>query len=686
MNRLPYFCFLIQRLESKSLIIKIKACDYGKESISFPHALLIIYMKQIISKKIYQSFKQPGFHLLIGVGIILSILYLSILRGKNKMAENLLCEKMDLVELKMSDFFSSVEKAFIISYKRGKSGAYQNRNLKELNRQFILVLEGFEAISAVDLADEQGNDYMLKIENDSYVNLIANEGCETSNLQRFEWLDYKGELKLLKKDTLDSHFDPRLRPWYKGAINSEGEAVFWTEPYQFATSNIPGITISKKWEDKLGKTRLISFDVSILDISKFTSQMEISANGKAFIVTEDGRFIGLPRDDRFQDQKDLLNYLLIDAEKLAIPEIAAAQSEVIRHEKQKELYSFRYNKERFFLKSKPFVLGANTFRICLLIPQKDLTGNIQQIRWIAMSAFVIVVLLVILMIRAYQSKRKANELLSIQKQELQDKNKEINDSIHYAKHLQGAILPSCSMIKKLFPKSFVLYKPKDIVSGDFYWKHSFDRMVYFAVADCTGHGVPGAMISVVCANALNRVIKEYGIIEPGRVLDHVKSQVVDAFSQSEDGVSDGMDIALCCIDLEINKLWYSGANNPLYIVSQMKNEVQMSKKCVFDTNRMLYEYPATRQPIGKFNQTKRFETHEIDLEKGDCIYLFSDGFVDQFGGAHGKKYKSKPFKTFLLSISSKSMAEQKSLLDDEFNVWKGDLEQIDDVCILGIKI
>jgi len=170
------------------------------------------------------------------------------------------------------------------------------------------------------------------------------------------------------------------------------------------------------------------------------------------------------------------------------------------------------------------------------------------------------------------------------------------------------------------------------------------------------------------------------------VLDHVKNQVVDAFSQSDDGVSDGMDIALCCIDLEINKLWYSGANNSLYRVSPMKNGNEIPIKSVSDTKRILYEYPSTRQPIGKVDETKNFKTHQIELEKGDCIYLFSDGFADQFGGPKGKKYKSNPFKNFLLSISDQSMVEQKTLLENEFEAWKGNEEQVDDVCILGVKI
>lgn len=643
-------------------------------------------MKYIILKKRYLSIKHPELYLLLGFGIILFILYLSLLRVKNKMAENLLSEKMDLVELNMNDFFSYVEKAVLISYKRGKAGTFQNLDLKEMNREFVPVLDGFDGISGIGLSDENGNYYFLEQNEELYENLIVENGSRTKKPLKYKWSNCNGNLNLVRKDSLDLTYDSRLRPWYRGAVKSQIETLFWTKPYQFVTSHKPGITVSKSYTNIVGIEQVIAFDISILNISKWTSHIKISKHGKAFIVTEDGRFLGLPKDDRFESQKDHLSYLLKDVSTLDIPEIAAAKREVLSDPLIKKLYTFQFNREDYLLKVQPFILGDNTFQICILMPEKDLTNNIQNILWFVILLLFVLILMGILVLKVYQSKRKAYQLLSSQKQELEEKNIEINDSIRYAKHLQEAILPSCSMIKNLFSQSFVFYKPRDIVSGDFYWKHSFDSMVYFAVADCTGHGVPGAMVSVVCANALNRVIKEYGVIEPGKILDHVKEQVVDAFSQSDQSVSDGMDIAICCIDREMNKLWYSGANNSLYKVSQLNNGCEIPKKAVSDKNRILYEYPSTRQPIGKVNESKCFETHEIGLSKGDCIYLFSDGFADQFGGPKGKKYKSKPFKSFLLSISEKPMGEQKSQLENEFETWKGDEEQVDDICILGVRI
>jgi serine phosphatase RsbU (regulator of sigma subunit) len=217
-------------------------------------------------------------------------------------------------------------------------------------------------------------------------------------------------------------------------------------------------------------------------------------------------------------------------------------------------------------------------------------------------------------------------------------------------------------------ESFILYKPKDIVAGDFYWMEHRDNKVLFAAADCTGHGVPGAMVSVVCNNALNRSVREHGLTDPGKILDKTREIVIQEFEKSDEEVKDGMDIALC--SLQGNTLAYAGANNPLWIVR----------------NGEIIETKADKQPIGKFRAATPFTTHTIELEKGDTIYLFSDGYADQFGGEKGKKMKTVNFKKSLLSLQDKSMTEQKELINIAFEDWRGSLEQIDDVCVIGVRI
>ena len=238
---------------------------------------------------------------------------------------------------------------------------------------------------------------------------------------------------------------------------------------------------------------------------------------------------------------------------------------------------------------------------------------------------------------------------------------------------------------------FIIYKPKDVVSGDFYFMdvvvEDRKKLVYYVAADCTGHGVPGAMVSIVGANGLKRCIQEFGLRDPGEILDKLAELVVANFSQSEEKIRDGMDLAICCLEIENDKavkVHYAGANNPLWIINPNRKETPpMAKK--FKQNGG-FEIKANKQAIGYTENIAPFNSHTVDLEKGDTLYTFSDGYPDQFGGEGGKKYKSANFKKLLLSIYDKNMDEQKALINKEFEEWKGELEQLDDVCIIGVRI
>lgn len=300
----------------------------------------------------------------------------------------------------------------------------------------------------------------------------------------------------------------------------------------------------------------------------------------------------------------------------------------------------------------------------------------------AILLFILVVLLLVIVFSVFMSNRfrvtqkqkkqieEQKIITEHQKNLVEEKNKEITDSIHYAKRIQAAILPRDSSVKEHLRDSFIIYKPKDIVAGDFYWMEHNAGTVLFAAADCTGHGVPGAMVSVVCNNAMNRSVREYGLINPGDILNKTREIVIQEFEKSEDEVKDGMDIALC--SLEGNILKYAGANNPLWIIRKGATEIE--------------EIKADKQPIGKYIDQQPFTTHSIEIQKGDSIYIFSDGYTDQFGGEKGKKFKAANFKKLLLSIQNETIEKQKILINDAFENWKGELEQLDDVCIIGIKI
>lgn len=286
----------------------------------------------------------------------------------------------------------------------------------------------------------------------------------------------------------------------------------------------------------------------------------------------------------------------------------------------------------------------------------------------SIAGLLLLVGLVFLLNKWNREKRKTNKELSEQKHLVETKNIEILDSIRYAKRIQAAILPPTGRMKNLFPESFVLYKPKDVVAGDFYWIESKGDIKLFAVADCTGHGVPGAMVSVFANNSLNRAVREHGLTDPGKILDKSREIVLEEFDKSDEDVSDGMDICLCA--LKGNLLQFAGAYNPLWIVR----------------NGELKEYRGDKQPVGRFENSAPFTTTEISLQSGDTLYLFSDGFADQFGGDQGKKFMKAKFKRLLIENAALPLDQQKRMIEAEFEAWKGNHEQVDDVCVMGIKI
>ena len=263
-----------------------------------------------------------------------------------------------------------------------------------------------------------------------------------------------------------------------------------------------------------------------------------------------------------------------------------------------------------------------------------------------------------------------NEEIAFQKEQVEDKNKQILDSIIYAERIQSAILPPISLVKEYLKNSFVLYKPKDIVAGDFYWLEKAGDDIFFSAADCTGHGVPGAMMSVMCSNALTKCVKELELESPALILDETSKIIEGRFERSEQLVLDGMDLALCKLNVKTKKMQYAGANNPLWVFREEE----------------LIEIKPDKQPIGQYEFRKPYTNHSIELKTGDTVYIFSDGYIDQFGGDRGKKYKAKSFKKLLKSIQKDSIEKQKELINQAFDEWKGELEQVDDVCVIGVKI
>jgi len=258
--------------------------------------------------------------------------------------------------------------------------------------------------------------------------------------------------------------------------------------------------------------------------------------------------------------------------------------------------------------------------------------------------------------------------------ELDEINKDITASIRYAKRIQDAILPPDDFVKKHLPNTFVLFKPKDIVSGDFYWMEDKQDTIIFAAVDCTGHGVPGAFMSIVGHNLLDRVVGEQKITQPARILDELNKSISDTLRQTDledNTVRDGMDIAICAFNKKKGILEFAGAYNPLWLIR----------------NKELIEIKANKFPIGNSNkgENNKFTNHEISLQKGDTIYIFSDGYSDQFGGPAGKKFKSSALKQLLINSQHLSMEDQRELLNTSIEEWRGQHEQVDDILVIGTR-
>ena len=267
---------------------------------------------------------------------------------------------------------------------------------------------------------------------------------------------------------------------------------------------------------------------------------------------------------------------------------------------------------------------------------------------------------------------KSNRLEFYNEKMMKTKQKEIEDSISYAKKIQDAMLVSENYLKETLPKSFVLHIPKDIVSGDFYWVYRDENDIYFTVSDCTGHGIPGSLMSMIGTTLLNEIVIEMKIKETDKILNEIRNQIIKTLHQDEDNSQkDGMDMTLVRLNKKKNEIEFSSANNMLVHVS--------------DGN--LYFYKGDHQPVGFYSGKQiSFTKQKIKVNKNDMIYLFSDGYQDQFGGERNKKFMISKLKKLLLKISNENVDTQLQKLKTEFELWKGNEEQIDDVCLMGVRI
>jgi PAS domain S-box-containing protein len=270
-------------------------------------------------------------------------------------------------------------------------------------------------------------------------------------------------------------------------------------------------------------------------------------------------------------------------------------------------------------------------------------------------------------------RKQREDLLARKTEDLRNRNQEVESGLRYAQRIQSAILPDVKELKRVFSDAFVFYKPKDIVSGDFWWMHETDDAIFTAVVDCTGHGIPGALMSVLAHSIFREVFLNRNLSDPAELLNEIDKELFIALNRehSHKPYPDGMDVALCGFDKRSNRLDFAGAYRPLVIAR----------------NGALIEYAASRYPIGYYcDVQKQFTTWSCELQKGDCIYLFSDGYADQFGGEKEKKLNKRGFRELLNTIQSMNGEEQHGYLEYALLNWKQDYEQTDDITVMGLRV
>lgn len=619
---------------------------------------------------------------LILSAVIMAYIVYELSITKESVAKSLVDKALDQVHHELEDFFNPVKSQLKTSSIQAQMKPLNNFTLIDYHKLFVPVIQNHYQISSLGIATNEGFEHDIILD-DSGEWLTREINIDETGFKEF-WTAYRWDENVVKIDsnwTSTASQDPRSRPWYQGAalkLNS----LYWTSPYLFNTNQKAGITVSSSWIDPFNDSLSVTlaYDLTLESISEFTEKIRPTENGEVMVTTGDKVFVvGAPRTKGDENRIESLSF----ADSVTKQELIT----VLNAEELDKPFYFESEGKNWWGVLQEFNLNKEqSFLIVVALPEDDFLSELKDSQKLLGGGFLGILLLTFLIMRSHNKQVKNQKLLREKNNEIikqskliSTKNNEILDSINYAKRIQTAILPAPKLVSSYLDNSFVLYLPKDIVAGDFYWMHSFtndkkESIILFAAADCTGHGVPGAMISVMCHNALNRAVKEFGHIKPNEILNKTRELVLEEFSKSEENVSDGMDISLCSLNTTTRELLWSGANNPLWIFP--KNE----------ENGDFIKIDPDKQPVGKHVREKPFTLHKLQLNKGDLIYIFTDGLQDQFGGESYKKFKPTRFRKLVREIKHLPLNKQRQKISEAFISWKEEQEQVDDICVIGVRV
>jgi len=684
---------------------------------------------------------------------ILAVMWLNLSGTIESLAKEKISETTKKAEAEMDAYFNCVRSCIIQVKELTDYGLMEAEFNTDMNLLLLPLFNTSQQIKTFALARTSGYEFSMIREDSTWLNNFVYETDSGMNIMRERWKGDCQNREIVRKwIDYNADYDPRKRPWFTGANSSKDTTVpYWTNPYKLAFQTFPGITASMQAKSKVtGEHNVVQWDVLLSEISHFMKDLAFSENGRVFLLSENFEILGLPKDDRFIHTDSLKKYVLAPYDSARYGPMTTAVN-IWKEEGEDFLtpFSFDEQDERWWgLLHKYELDNERYFIIGVVVPESDFLSEIKRTRDIILGCSIVVMIFLLIIAKGYFDKRKANRILFRQKCEIEQQKEEIEAqrdhieqqkdeleirneelfqakeeieaqrdeieaqrdlvveqkeeiekihfeiqaSIQYAKRIQEAILPSAEFMDDMLEDYFVFFRPRDVVSGDFYWMTEQEGNIIIAAADCTGHGVPGAFMSMLGSAFLNEVVSSEYITHPGVILGKLRKKIINALHQKGEEMEqkDGMDIALCTIKSASCRVQFAGANNPLYIVRKKNREALENTAALEGEHVTLYEVAPDKMPIAIYIKMDRFETQEYSLEKGDCLYIFSDGYADQFGGPKSKKFKYKPFKKLLTEISDLPMKEQGKRLEQEFDNWKnhsGQIhDQIDDVIVIGIRL
>ncbi|MCW3786622.1 SpoIIE family protein phosphatase [Plebeiibacterium sediminum] len=576
-------------------------------------------------------------------------------------------------------------------------------NVKDNNRVYGPILNYLESVTNIVLANTQGSTYWIHKRDGELVNRITKIHENQYERTFYTWKEHcqiERTRIYSKSDTII--YDPRIRPWYKGAVTQNPKDVFWTKPYQFYSIRQHGITAATYFMAENGDTIVSAYDILLKDFNNISRSIQLTPHSYAFIVTADSlSVIGFPDKEQFDEEDSIAKYTMGNVSKLGIASLNMGINAWRELDYSHKPFEIEVDGRDWWVGFQPIVSEdeEKLFYVVMLVPEADFRSTINRSINILIGSIMIVVALIVFIIRAYRRIHTQNEKLrdkrlkiSRQKKFIEAKNKQIMDSIYYTKTIQSTMLPSPEQVKGFFENSFVLYLPKDIVSGDFYWIEELEGHYIITAADCTGHGVPGAVLSMIGYGGIKSAIKERSYLKPNLILEHLQLVINSYFLKAHNrGVNDGMDISVCVFNKENLSITYAGAKNPFYIVRHSDNPLlvndALQQPDIQMQGRALFVIKADRKGVEPSEVLYEFKNNHVILEEGDMVYQFTDGFADQFGGEKGKKLNTKRFKELILAVSQDPlMKNQEKELQEYFMQWKGSEEQVDDVLVMGFRV